>query len=130
MTALGLGIDIVDVHRVSRMLERNGDRVYRRFLTRVEHEYCRSQAEPARHVAAHIAVKEAAYKALSQTGNVPVFWWRDVEIVRDSSGQPAVTFQGRAEAYVEDIGLVRTVVSLSHTESQAAAVVMVIPQRG
>lgn len=130
MTALGLGIDIVDVHRVSRMLERNGDRVYSRFLTRVEREYCRLQVEPARHVAAHIAVKEAAYKALSQSGDAPVFWWRDVEVVRDSAGQPTVTFHGKAEAYVEHIGLVRTVVSLSHTERRAAAVVMVIPQRG
>ncbi len=126
MTPLAVGLDLVDIGRVERLLDRHGERALRRILTSAEREYCLSQATPARHVAARIAAKEAAYKALSQGGVDRVFWWRDVEVVRDSNSRPSLELHGRAKAGAAEIGVSGLLLSLTHSESQAAAVVILV----
>lgn len=126
MMPLAVGLDLVDIRRVERMLERHSDRALQRILTSAEREYCLSQAAPARHVAARIAAKEAAYKALSQGGAERVFWWRDVEVIRDSNSRPSLELHGRAKAGASQIGVSGLLLSLTHSESQAAAVVILL----
>ena len=65
MNPIAIGVDVVDVARVERMLARHGDRALLRVLTEEERAYCQRMAVPARHVAARLAAKEAAYKALA-----------------------------------------------------------------
>ena len=66
MELIGIGIDLVDVARVERMMARHGDRVIARFLTPRERSYVEGKHRPALHIAARIAAKEAAYKALQR----------------------------------------------------------------
>ena len=61
MELIGVGIDLVDVPRVERMIERHGERVVARFLTARERAYVNGKHRPALHIAARIAAKEAAY---------------------------------------------------------------------
>ena len=66
MITAGVGIDLVDVDRIERLIVQYGERALARLLFEGEREYCLSKAAPARHVAARVAAKEAAYKALSR----------------------------------------------------------------
>ncbi len=124
MNVVAVGLDLVDVARVEAMLERHGDRILRRLLSEGERSYCKSKAVPARHVAARIAAKEATYKAFSQAGTDEVLWWRDMEVVLDGRGRPSLELLDRAQACAAALEISSCLVSLSHSDTQAAAVVI------
>jgi holo-[acyl-carrier protein] synthase len=123
---LGVGIDLVDVARVQRMLDQLGSRVLDRLLTDAERAYCLSMAVPARHIAVRIAAKEAAFKALQpEEERIPI-GWREIEVERNDEGRPSLRLCGRAHARATALGVRRVMVSLSHSDLQAAAVVMLL----
>jgi holo-[acyl-carrier protein] synthase len=126
MNPVGVGIDLVDVARVKRMLEDKGERVMQRLLTERERAYCEQQAVPARHVAARLAAKEAAYKALNQDGDTGYIGWHEVEVGRAADGRPSLTFHAKAREAAERLGVTSSMVSLTHTDTQAAAVVLLL----
>ena len=126
MNPVGVGIDLVDVARVKRMLEDKGERALQRLLTESERAYCEGQAVPARHVAARLAAKEAAYKALNQDGDTGYIGWHEVEVGRAQDGRPSLTFHGKAREAAERLGVTSSLVSLTHTDTQAAAVVLLL----
>lgn len=123
---LGIGLDVVDVERVERMLARHGDRALSRMLTEGERAYCERMAAPARHVAARLAAKEAAYKALSVDPDAGWIGWLELEVVRDAKGLPHLAFHGRADASATRLGVRSALVSLSHSDASAAAVVLLL----
>jgi holo-[acyl-carrier protein] synthase len=124
MSVLAVGLDLVDVARVEKMIERHGDRLLHRLLSDGERSYCQSKVVPARHVAARIAAKEAAYKAFSQAGTDVVLWWGDMEVTGDSEGRPSLRLLARAQGCAEAVGASSCLLSLSHSDSQAAAIVI------
>lgn len=126
MNVISVGLDIVDVSRVEKMLDRHGDRMLQRLLLDDEWDYCRSKAMPARHVAARIAAKEAGYKAFSQAGTDEVLWWSDMEVVRDDKGRPSLKLLDRAKRCAEELGVSGCLLSLSHSDSQATAIVILL----
>lgn len=126
MTALGVGIDLVDVGRVERLLQRSGERALRRLLTPDERAYCVGQREPAPHVAARIAAKEAAFKAFHSAGSRSMMAWREIEVLRADHGDPRMVFHDRAEHTARQLGVRRVLVSLSHSHLQAAAIVLLL----
>ena len=125
MIPVGLGIDLVEVPRVADMLDRFGERALRRVLTPSEREYCESQAATAQHVAARLAAKEAAFKALAASGDVPYIGWLEFEVAREIDGRPTLVFHGRAADLAERLKIAATHVSLTHVEGYAAAVVAI-----
>jgi len=122
---LGVGIDLVDVHRIGEMIERKSDRVIQKLLTDSEREYCLGQAIPAQHIAARIAAKEATYKALQLVPEARGISWQDMEVERAANGAPSIRLRGRAAEVAESAGVKLLLVSLSHSNLQAAAIVMV-----
>jgi holo-[acyl-carrier protein] synthase len=122
---LGLGFDLVDVHRVARMVERHGDRILRRLLTDAEQEYCLAQAIPARHIAARLAAKEAAYKALSRDEHPGWIGWLEFEVCRGDDGRPSLAFHGRAHDVARRMGVRTASCSLTHTNTTAGAIVVI-----
>ncbi len=126
MNPVGVGIDLVEVARIERMLEDKGERAMDRLLTDGERAYCERQATPARHVAARLAAKEAAYKALAQDGETGYIGWREVEVGRADDGRPLLELHGKALGAAERLGVKSTLVSLTHTDTQAAAVVLLL----
>lgn len=129
MTPIGLGLDLVEIDRVAAMLNRHGARGLRRVLTTAELDYCLGRASPERHAAARIAAKEAAFKALGALGNADYVGWQDVEVVKTESGSPELRFVGRGLAAVERLGVTAHVLSITHTNQDAAAAV-VLTTRG
>ena len=124
MGVIALGLDLVAVSRVEKLLARKGDRALRRLLTEAEREYCERQPTPARHVAARLAAKEAAYKAFQYASDARGIGWRELEVTRDGGGRPALSMHGAALVVARTLAISEVLLSITHTESHAAAVVV------
>jgi holo-[acyl-carrier protein] synthase len=112
-----LGIDIIRVSRIKDSLARFGDRFTQRVLTPAEAAYVRGRPET---MAGRWAAKEAVSKVLGL--GVRGIGWRDIEIERLPTGQPAVKLHGRAERRAEQLGMGRVAVSISHESDYAVAI--------
>ncbi len=117
---LSSGVDIIEISRISRVLDRYSHRFLRRVYTDGEIAYCRGRAP---NLAARFAAKEATMKALA-TGLRAVSW-KDVEITRRESGAPSVLLHGRAKQRAERLGVLDISLSLSHSQEYAVAFVVV-----
>lgn len=121
---VGLGIDVVDIARVQRMLEEHEGRMLQKLMTEAERTYAMDKAKPALHLAARLAAKEAAFKALSGSDEARAIGWAEIEVSRDALGRPGLRFHGRAAARAEELGVRAVHCSLTHTDTTAAAVVV------
>ena len=121
---VGLGMDLVEVERVVRMLEKEGQPVTTRLLTEGEWAYCTRMHTPAEHVAARLAAKEAAFKALSGTEDARGIGWREIEVSHDDHRRPVLTFHGRAAARARELQISRALLTLTHSHHTAGAVVI------
>lgn len=117
---LGTGIDIVETQRISETLERFGERFLNRIFHEAEIAYARSMKTANLHLAARFAAKEAISKAFG-TGIGEQLGWKDMEIRRRDTGEPYVVMHGRGLDLMKSRGATAIHVSLSHTESYAAA---------
>jgi holo-[acyl-carrier protein] synthase len=117
---VGTGIDIAEVPRIAEAIERFGERFLRRIFTEGEIRYCQSKANRVERFAARFAAKEAAMKALGTGWNYGVRW-RDIEVRRQPGGRPTIGFSGKAAEFAAKLGAVHTALSISHTEEQAIA---------
>lgn len=120
---VGLGVDIVDVSRMRRILERTPSFASRWFSSE-ERKYCESKANPAMHYGARFAAKEAVAKALGTgfAGMTP----RDVEVVVSDSGKPEVAITGGALDIARQQGIESIPISLSHTDDDCIAVALAL----
>src|SRR5439155_6859329 len=91
-------------------------------------QYCRGQHRPWVHLAARFAAREAMFKALG-TGLAGDMAFRDVAVVRDPAGGPALTLSGTTARVLAREGFARSALSLAHTRSHAIAAVMLFPAR-
>ncbi len=109
----GIGIDLLEIERMERALERH-PRLAERIFTATEREYAAARARPGRHLAARFAAKEAVVKALGLSGG---FGLREIEVL--AGEPPTVRLSGRAA----EAGAGLTVeISLTHSRDNAAAV--------
>jgi holo-[acyl-carrier protein] synthase len=108
----GVGIDLLEIDRLERALERH-PRLAERVFTAAEREYAAARARPGRHLAARFAAKEAVVKALGLRG----FGLREIEVV--AGEPPTIQLSGRA---AEAAGDRRIDISLTHSRDNAAAV--------
>jgi len=99
---LGIGSDIVDVTRISRVIERHGDRFLARIFTEVERARADRRANRAETYAKRFAAKEACAKALG-TGLRGGVFWRDMGVVNLPSGRPTLRLTGGALRRLEAI---------------------------
>ncbi len=112
-----LGIDIIKVERIRQALERFGERFSARILTPAERRYVRDRPTT---MAGRWAAKEAVSKVLGL--GVRGIGWREIEIERLPTGQPAVRLSGRAAARAGQLGMDRIAVSISHEADYAVAI--------
>jgi holo-[acyl-carrier protein] synthase len=92
---LGLGNDLIDIRRVEASIERFGERFLNRVFCPEEREFCELHAKPAGRYAKRFAAKEACSKALGTGINKGVAW-RDICVISQPSGMPAVRLTGGA----------------------------------
>jgi len=125
VSAIGVGVDLVEVARVGAIIQDKGARVFERLLTPTERAYCESRPDPATHVAVRLAAKEAVYKALQGSAAARGIGWREIEVTRSADGRPDVQLTGLAAARARELGVKRVLLSLSHTHVAAVAVAVV-----
>lgn len=114
MRIVGIGIDLAEIDRVDRLLEKY-PRFAERCFTEHERQYAFRFANPARRFAARFAGKEAVMKSLGMG------WrrlrWRDIEVT--GGGAPRVNLAGTALARAEALGVTRVLITITHTNNSA-----------
>lgn len=120
---LGVGTDLVAIGRVEELLTRHGDRFLQRVFTAVERADCLHRARPAIHLAARLAAKEAAMKAIGTGWSLGVRWL-DIEVRSSGTARPTIRLDGAARSRAEAQGIREALVSLSHDGGYALAVVI------
>src|SRR5919108_5825961 len=124
MEVVGIGVDLVDVERLARILQRRTTFV-RRVFTPKEIEYCERQANPAESYAARWAAREACRKAL---GGIRRMRWHDVRVDRAPSGAPRLVLEGTSRARADALGVSEVMVALTHERRMAAAFCVAVRQ--
>lgn len=113
---LYIGVDIIEIPRIARAVERWGERFLQRIYTPQEIAYARGRAPQ---LAARFAAKEAVMKALG-TGIRGVSW-KEIEVVRERGQAPTIRLTGRALHRAQHLGIIRFALSLSHGRELAIA---------
>jgi holo-[acyl-carrier protein] synthase len=117
--AIVVGVDIIEVARIQRTLTDFGERFLNKVYTERERERYRSRTNE---LAARFAAKEATSKALG-TG-IRGIRWREMEVVSNRRGKPILFLHGSAAARAEHLGIRWFDVSLTHSRTDAFAVVI------
>ena len=120
-----IGIDIVEIKRLERVSKKWGRPFLKKVYTARELAYSQSKRYPAQHLAARFAAKEAIFKALGEVTRNFV-GWKNVEILNDGYGKPAVHWHGEADKVRKKKKIRGALVSLSHTENYAVATAMLV----
>lgn len=122
---MGLGVDIVEIDRMARALERH-PRLKERIFSDEERSYCDKRARPEVHYALRFAAKEAVLKSLGTGFSGMRFM--DVEVVREGTGRPVPVLHGRAAERAAELGIIEMHLSLSFTHSTAVASAVAITE--
>jgi holo-[acyl-carrier protein] synthase len=114
----GVGIDIIEVKRIKKIINKYGEKFYDRILTKNEIKYCKSFSKPDLHFAGRFTSKEAYSKSIG-TGISKDFRWKDIEILNDNRGKPFINHivENKYSKYKFEV-------SISHTEEYACSVVI------
>jgi len=121
---LGIGIDLEEVDRLSKSIEKFGDRFLERIFTAGEIAFCRGKANANERFAARFAAKEAAFKALAGSESARLIGWKDIEVISRPGHAPELVLHGRAQQRADVLGVRRHWLTLSHTDTTAGAVVV------
>ena len=126
------GIDIVDISRFVKKIEEGNKAFFDKCFTENEIAYCNSSKDlnkKAERFAARWAAKEAVGKALGTGLMSEGVGMRDIEVIKDQRGTPAVKLYGGALSHADDIGMSSVSISLSHDGGMAAAYCVMLVEK-
>ena len=116
----GTGVDIVEVARIRKSLEKYSPRFEEKIFTPEEIRYCRSRPEPGIHFAARFAAKEAVMKCMGR-GMDQQIGFKDIEVTHLKTGQPLIKMHGRGKEIFMQLKLKAIHLSLSHDKNYSIA---------
>ena len=122
---LGVGIDQIEVSRIHDSLAQHRDHFITKVFSSEEQAYCQDKADSAPFFAARFAAKEATAKSLG-TGIGAEFGWLDAEVRHGKAGEPILHFSDRGLELLKSKGANQALISLTHLESVASAIVILI----
>lgn len=125
MNILGIGIDIIEIDRIEKVLERT-PRFLERNFTEKEIEYFKANNLRIESIAGNFAAKEAISKAIG-TG-IRGFNLKDIEILRDDLGKPIVNTYNNLNDICIKYSVKEIKVSISHSENYAVANCLIITE--
>ena len=120
---VGLGLDIAEIDRIEAAIVRHGAAFIERLYTPREAAYCESHRNRFERYAGRFAAKEAAMKALG-TGWRRGVRWRDIEVVRETSGKPTLQLAGVAGELAARMGVKNISITITHSGNLALAQVI------
>lgn len=119
-----VGVDLQDVGAVTDAVDRFGERYLARVYTGAErHAAAAGSGTLPQGLAARFAAKEAVLKLLGSADGVDL---REVEVLREPSGEPRVRLRGRAAQLARERQIGPVAVSMSHEGEHAVAVAMAV----
>ena len=107
------GVDIVDVARIKKSIEKYQQKFLDKIFSKDEQSYCFSKSNPFIHFSGKFAAKEAVMKSVLSSDDVKLIRFLDISIINDNIGIPKVGIKNLPEAVIK--------ISISHTENQAIA---------
>jgi len=107
------GVDIVDVARIKKSIEKYKASFLDKIFSKDEQHYCFSKSNPYIHFSGKFAAKEAVIKSVLSAGKIKTMSFSNVYILNEANGAPKVK--------IKDLPEVDIKISISHTESQAIA---------
>jgi len=110
-TILGIGVDIIEIERIQKAIDRWDDNFLEHIFCDEEIEYARKHKNPTQHFAGRFAAKEAILKAIGDNAHVQ---WKDIKILNDKFGRPYCVYSDKKFKH-------RILVSISHTHNYAVA---------
>nr|AUN35628.1 holo-[acyl-carrier protein] synthase [uncultured bacterium] len=119
---LGVGIDMIEVERLSEKMTR-AEGFRELVFSKNEIEYCEKKKNKFEHYAARFAAKEAFYKAIG-SGWKNGTSFNEIEISNDEKGKPSIELLGETAQLITEMGIKNIFVSLTHLKTMASAVVM------
>ena len=119
----GIGIDVIEPHRVARLLDKYGERFARRVLTQREWPAYARTVNPVLFVANRFAAKEAFSKAMGTGFRYPVTL-QCISIVQDRRGKPGFEFHPKLAQFVAGEGITGHFVTISDEKNLACACVV------
>jgi holo-[acyl-carrier-protein] synthase len=114
---VGTGVDIIEIDRIQKSIERFEDRFLNKIYTPTEIEYCSTKADKYRRFAARWAIKEAVYKALMKYDETIA--WKDISVKNDSDGAPVLEELEKITR-IKEMGI-SIHITLSHSNNYAVA---------
>jgi len=117
---VGTGIDLAEVDRIRKSIERYGARFVERVFTSREIAYVEKKANKYERYAARFAAKEAGMKAIG-TGWKGGVTWQDFEVTNLPSGKPTLALHGVAAQIAMRLGVKSVALSLTHTSQLGMA---------
>jgi holo-[acyl-carrier protein] synthase len=115
------GIDVVDVERFSKLVDKGGEEFLKRCF--VADEIAEASYNRYERLAAWFAVKEAVLKSIG-TGLSDGASFVDIQVIHDEVGAPSVIINGRTKEIAENLGVKKWLISISHIEQIAFASVI------
>jgi holo-[acyl-carrier protein] synthase len=123
--AITVGLDVIEIARVERTLTDFGQRFLNKVFTQREQDRCLGRVPE---LAARFAAKEATSKALG-TG-IRGIRWREMEVLTNRRGKPVLVLHGNAAERATALRLVSFDVSLTHSRTDAMAIVVALRRPG
>lgn len=117
---IGIGTDIVQIDRIAKVLERQGDKFAQRVLTLTEQQEFARLDNSVAFLAKRFAAKEAVAKALG-TGIGYGVSFQDINVIKDNKGAPAISLSGGAESVMRGRGASQVLLSLADEVQYAIA---------
>lgn len=124
MNIIGIGTDIVDKKRISRLLDRFGDRFIERILSKEEKKMISQISDPKAYLAKRFAAKEAIAKALG-TG-IGTVSFNEISVLNTTGGKPYVKFEGKSKQFVMNLNIHEVMISLSDEKECALAFAVIV----
>ena len=123
MSVFGIGIDIVQIDRMSQLIEKHAESFAKKVLHENELVIFNNSKQKERYLAKRFAAKEAFAKALG-TGIIEGVTLPKIEVVNDALGRPEIQLHGTAKEAAESKGISRSFLSISDEKSYAIAQVL------
>ena len=117
---VGIGVDIVEIHRIRHVREKHGEAFLQKCFTADEVAYCLTKKNVDESLAARFAAKEAVMKTLG-TGWGKGVSFNSIEVTRDDDGIPRIKLHGKAEELRRELKISKVLISLSHSQCYAVA---------
>ena len=119
----GIGIDVVEPHRIERLIDKYGERFARRVLTQTEWAGYLKTVKPVLFLANRFAAKEAFSKAMGTGFRYPVTL-QCISVVQNKAGKPSLAFHPNLERVVASHGITSHHLTISDEKSLACACVI------